>query len=119
MKFRSPAQHHARSRPRKCSTGDAELFLPLAEVPQRRGTILNNGGGGSQHGSTPFGAFARCLGREEVAGLIGSPARISAGRVDGQVADSVGRLCELHADSFPGRALSAGTKRLTTWVPRA
>jgi hypothetical protein len=33
---------------------------------------------GSQHGTTPFGAFVRCHGREEVAGLIGSPARISA-----------------------------------------
>jgi hypothetical protein len=54
-----------------------------------------------------------------VVGLIGSPARISAGRVDGQVTDSVGRLRELRADSVPGRALSAGTKRLTTWVPCA
>ena len=32
---------------------------------------------------------------------------------------SVGRLRELRADSVPGRALSTGTKRLTTWVPRA
>ena len=36
-----------------------------------------------------------------MAGLIGSPARISAGRVDGQVADSVGRLRELRADFAP------------------
>ena len=35
-----------------------------------------------------------------MAGLIGSPARISAGRVDGQVADSVRRLRELRADSM-------------------
>jgi hypothetical protein len=35
-----------------------------------------------------------------VAGLIGSHARISAGRVDGQVADSVGRLRDLRADSM-------------------
>ena len=50
-----------------------------------------------------------------MADLIGSHARISDGRVDGQVADSVGRLRDLRADSMAlavhaceGEALTEG-----------
>ena len=65
-----------------------------------------------------------------MADLIGSHARISDGRVDGQVADSVGRLRDLRADSMAlavhaceGEALTEGSHtaakaRRARWVKR-
>jgi hypothetical protein len=47
----------------------------------------------------------------------GRAARISARELGDRIADAVGQTCDFRADSVPGRALSAGTKRLTTWVP--
>jgi hypothetical protein len=47
----------------------------------------------------------------------GAAARISAGELEDRIADAIGQTCDFRVDSVPGRALSAGTKRLTTWVP--
>jgi hypothetical protein len=47
----------------------------------------------------------------------GRAARISAGEVGDRITAAVGQTYDFRADSVPGHALSAGTKRLATWVP--